>query len=126
MNSNCLGLRYSDCTRKIKGNSSKVSEPSILHLDRKLSTMFRLPHVFILPHDLFSTSLYPIKLTWTKIHRHFHPPDVKSQFLCFCSFTFYQLPATITKWGFFVYQKAFICGIYNTLINIIILSVLIP
>lgn len=90
MNSNCLGLRYSDCTRKIKGNSSKVSEPSILHLDRKLSTMFRLPHVFILPHDLFSTSLYPIKLTWTKIHRHFHPPDPVQSCLMsshnFCAF----------------------------------------
>lgn len=94
MNNNCLGLWYSDCTQKIQGNSCKVSEPSILHLDRKLSNMFRLSHVFILLlHDLFSTSLLPNKINLNKnTHRHFHPPDPVQSCLIsthnFCAFAY--------------------------------------
>lgn len=52
--------------------------------------------------------------------------DLNSQFLCFSSFTFYQLPAPITRCEGVAYQKAFICGIHNILINAKILSALKP
>lgn len=77
VNNNCLGSWYSDYMQQIQGNSCKVSEPSVFHLNSKLGTLFRLSHVFILPlHDLCSISWLLNKiLLKTNTYGHFHPPN---------------------------------------------------